>query len=75
MLGWLGIFAGLGSWTKENYNRNHPKYTPGTEDHWRKVELGRKRFLEDFDTVPSEERDRRRALGYYDGENVDISKK
>ena len=56
------------SWAKENYDRNHPKYTPGTEDHWRKVELGRKRFLEDFDAVPSEERDRSRALGYYDGE-------
>lgn len=27
MLGWLGIFAGLGSWAKESYDRNHVKYS------------------------------------------------
>ena len=75
MLSWLGILAGTGSWIKESYDRRHPKYTPGTEEHWRKVEIGRKRVLADFDTVRYEERARRKALGYYDGENVDISKK
>ncbi len=73
MFGWLGILAGTGSWIKENHDRNHPKYTPGTEDHWKKVEVGRKRFLADLDTVSPEERARRKALGYYDGENVDIT--
>ena len=79
MLGWLGILAGLGSWAKESYDRNHVKYSsPEAKRYFTqktKKDIGFERMLADLSTVPREERDRRRALGYYDGEHVDISKK
>lgn len=79
MFGWIGILAGAGSWIKESYDRNHPKYSsPEAKRYFTqktKKDIGFQRMLDDLDTVPREERDRRRALGYYAGEDVDISKK
>lgn len=76
MLGWLGILAGLSSWVKESYDRSHPKYSsPQAERYFTqktKKDIGFQRMMADLDTIPRHERDRRRALGYYDGENVDI---
>lgn len=79
MLGWFSILAGLTGLAKESYDRNHVKYSsPQAEKYFTqktKKDIGFERMMADLDTVPREERDRRRALGYYDGENVDISKK
>ena len=66
---------------KEKHQQNKPYY--GTDRELfrnnpavQKKDLGTRRLVEDLNNgVDSDERFRRRCLGYYDGENVDLSKK
>lgn len=66
---------------KEKHQQNKPYY--GTDRELfrnnpavQKKDLGTRRLTQDLSNgVPVEERNRRRALGYYDGEDVDISKR
>ena len=79
MLGFIGGLLGIGyNVAKDAYIQNQPYY--GTKrDMYRNnpTELKRRkgfnRMMEDLDNkVPVEERNRRRVLGYYDGEDVQI---
>lgn len=80
MWGLLSLLGCGYNLAKENHQRNKPYYGTSRElgrnnPHWQKRSLGSKRLMDDLgNNVPREERDRRRLLGYYDGEDVDINK-
>lgn len=66
---------------KEKHQQNKPYYGTDRElfrnnPYWQKKQKGHDRLIQDLSNgVPVEERERRRALGYYNGEDVDISKR